>query len=51
MGKACRKLSALISKSKTTIIWINQIRQKIGIVYGNPECVTPDTTIDIEIDL
>jgi recombination protein RecA len=37
MGKACRKLSAILSETKTTIIFINQIRMKIGVLYGNPE--------------
>jgi recombination protein RecA len=37
MSQALRKLTALLNKSKTTIIFINQLRQKIGIVYGNPE--------------
>jgi recombination protein RecA len=37
MSQALRKLTAIISRSKTTVIFINQIRQKIGIVFGNPE--------------
>ena len=40
MSSALRKLSAIVSKTKTTVIFLNQIRMKIGIVYGNPE-VTP----------
>jgi recombination protein RecA len=40
MSKACRKLTALLSRHKTTIIWINQIRMKIGVMYGNPETTT-----------
>lgn len=40
MSQALRKLSGIISKAKTCVIFTNQIRQKIGIVYGNPE-VTP----------
>ncbi len=40
MSQALRKLTAVISKSKTTAIFINQIREKIGIMFGNPE-VTP----------
>jgi recombination protein RecA len=35
-----RKLTALISKSKTCIIFINQIREKIGVMFGNPETTT-----------
>ena len=40
MSQALRKLTSTISKSKTTIIFINQIRMKIGVVYGNPETTT-----------
>ncbi len=37
MSQALRKLTAVISKSRTTAIFINQIREKIGILFGNPE--------------
>ncbi|MCM8766277.1 MAG: recombinase RecA [Candidatus Omnitrophica bacterium] len=37
MSQAMRKLTAAISKSKTCVIFINQIREKIGIMFGNPE--------------
>lgn len=37
MSQALRKLTAAISKSKTTVIFINQIRMKIGVMFGNPE--------------
>jgi recombination protein RecA len=37
MSQALRKLTAVISKSKTTMIFINQLREKIGIMFGNPE--------------
>ncbi|MFT8362663.1 MAG: recombinase RecA [Sporolactobacillus sp.] len=37
MSQALRKLSGVISKSKTTAIFINQIREKVGIMFGNPE--------------
>ena len=40
MSQALRKLSASISKSKTAVIFINQLREKVGIFFGNPE-VTP----------
>ena len=40
MSQAMRKLTAIISKSKTIVIFINQIREKIGVMFGNPE-VTP----------
>src|SRR6266513_1366502 len=37
MSQALRKLTAAISKSRTTVIFINQIREKIGVMFGNPE--------------
>lgn len=37
MSQALRKLAAIVSKSKTTVIFINQIRMKIGVMFGNPE--------------
>lgn len=37
MSQALRKLTAAISKSKTSVIFINQIREKIGVMFGNPE--------------
>src|SRR5690625_4959445 len=37
MSQALRKLTGVMSKSKTTAIFINQIREKIGVMYGNPE--------------
>ncbi len=40
MSKALRKLTSVISKSKTIVIFINQLREKVGIMFGNPE-VTP----------
>ena len=40
MSQALRKLPAVISRSKTLVIFINQIREKIGITFGNPETTT-----------
>ncbi len=40
MSQALRKLTGVISRSKTTVIFINQIRMKIGIMFGNPETTT-----------
>jgi recombination protein RecA len=40
MSQALRKLTATISKSRTTVIFINQIRMKIGVMFGNPETTT-----------
>src|SRR5688500_4954230 len=40
MSQALRKLTAIVAKSKTTLIFINQIREKIGVMFGNPETTT-----------
>ena len=40
MSQALRKLAGVISKSNTIIIFINQLREKVGVVYGNPEVTT-----------
>jgi len=40
MSQAMRKLTAVISKSRTALIFINQIRMKIGVMFGNPETTT-----------
>ncbi|MCL5008893.1 MAG: recombinase RecA [Patescibacteria group bacterium] len=40
MSQALRKLTAIISKTHTTVIFINQIRMKIGVMFGNPETTT-----------
>jgi recombination protein RecA len=40
MSQAMRKLTSIISKSKATVIFINQIRMKIGVMFGNPETTT-----------
>ena len=40
MSQAMRKLTGIISKSRTTAIFINQIREKVGTMYGNPETTT-----------
>lgn len=40
MSQALRKLTSVISKSRTTVIFINQMRMKIGIMFGNPETTT-----------
>jgi len=49
MSQALRKLTAKLGKTKTILIFINQIRMKIGIMFGNPEttCVHPDTMVDV----
>ncbi|WP_054859465.1 recombinase RecA [Gracilibacillus sp. JCM 18860] len=41
MSQALRKLSGAINKSKTTAIFINQIREKVGVMFGNPETTPP----------
>jgi recombination protein RecA len=40
MSQALRKLTGSISKSRTTVIFINQLRMKIGVFFGNPETTT-----------
>jgi recombination protein RecA len=40
MSQALRKLTAIVSKSKTCLVFINQIREKIGVMFGNPETTT-----------
>ncbi len=40
MSQALRKLTAVISRSKTLLIFINQIREKIGVMFGSPETTT-----------
>lgn len=45
MSQALRKLTAAISKSLTTVMFINQIRMKIGVMFGNPETTTGGTAL------
>jgi recombination protein RecA len=40
MSQALRKLTAVVAKTRTTLIFINQIREKIGVMFGNPETTT-----------
>src|SRR5439155_1420812 len=40
MSQALRKLTGIVSKSKTCLIFINQMREKIGVMFGNPETTT-----------
>ena len=40
MSQALRKMTGIINKSRTTVIFINQIRMKIGVMFGNPETTT-----------
>lgn len=40
MSKAMRKLAGILNKSSCTIIFINQLREKVGVIYGNPEVTT-----------
>ncbi len=47
MSQALRKLTAAISKSQTTLIFINQIRMKIGVMFGNPETTTGGNALEI----
>jgi len=45
MSQALRKLTAIAAQTKTTIIFINQIRMKIGVIYGSPEVTTGGTAL------
>ncbi len=40
MSKAMRKLAGVLNKTSTTVIFINQLREKVGVMYGNPETTT-----------
>jgi recombination protein RecA len=40
MSQALRKLTGIVSKSRTCLVFINQIREKIGVMFGNPETTT-----------
>ena len=40
MSKAMRKLAGVLNKSNCTVIFINQLREKVGVIYGNPELTT-----------
>ena len=40
MSKAMRKLAGVLNKSSCTVIFINQLREKVGVIYGNPEVTT-----------
>jgi len=55
MSQALRKLTAAISRSKTSVIFINQIRMKIGVMFGNPETTTGGNALkfysSVRIDL
>jgi recombination protein RecA len=55
MSQAMRKLTATIAKSKTALIFINQIRMKIGVMFGNPETTTGGNALkfysSVRIDL
>jgi recombination protein RecA len=37
MSQACRKLAGVINKTKSCVVFINQLREKVGVMYGNPE--------------
>jgi recombination protein RecA len=45
MSQALRKLTSVVGKTRTIVIFINQLRQKIGVVYGNPETTTGGTAL------
>lgn len=49
MSQAMRKLTSAVSNSNTILIFINQIRMKLAVMYGSPECVVPETMVEIEL--
>lgn len=55
MSQAMRKLKGIVSKSKTCLIFINQLREKIGVMFGNPETTTGGRALkfyaDIRVDI
>ena len=48
MSKGLRKLTAIVGKHKCVILFTNQVRDKIGVMYGDPSCVTLDTMVEVE---
>lgn len=48
MSKALRKLTAIVGKSQCVLMFTNQTREKVGVMYGNPTCVTPDTMVELK---
>ncbi len=50
MSKALRKLTSVVGRSGAVIIFTNQTRSKIGVMYGSPECVTLDTMVEVVFD-
>ena len=47
MSQALRKLTAVISKSNCTVIFINQLREKVGVMFGNPETTTGGRALEV----
>lgn len=47
MSQALRKLTSAISKTNTTCIFINQLREKIGVMFGNPETTTGGNALEV----
>lgn len=47
MSQALRKLTATINKTRCTVIFINQLREKIGVMFGNPETTTGGKCIEV----
>ena len=50
ISKGMRKITGIIANEKVLFICLNQIRTKVGVMYGDPTCVDPDTEIEIEFD-
>ena len=50
MSQAMRKLTGIVSKSNTCLIFINQIREKIGVMFGNPETTTGGRALEVLLE-
>jgi len=50
ISKGMRKITGVIANEKVLLVCLNQIRTKVGVMYGDPTCIDPDTEIEIEFD-
>jgi len=51
MSQALRKLTGVISKSNCIVIFINQLREKVGVMFGNPETTTGGRALNVDLAL
>jgi recombination protein RecA len=50
ISKGMRKITGVIANEKVLFVCLNQIRSKVGVLYGDPTCIDPETEIEIEFD-